>query len=113
MRRYFEVLDTEPEKGAKDWANTFADDGKFVNGTRILEGSKGVWGAISHHPDLALPLISRKQSFRTRTIPVLDRMAELVPCRQACLRAAGLRGFGLHRDRELGDQASRRLNPRA
>ena len=42
MKRYFEVLDTEPEKGAKDWANTFADDGKFVNGTRILEGSKGV-----------------------------------------------------------------------
>lgn len=42
MKRYFELLDTEPDKGAKGWANTFAEDGKFVNGTRILEGAKGV-----------------------------------------------------------------------
>lgn len=46
MKRYFEVLDTEPDKGAKDWANTFAEDGKFVNGEMILEGSKGMWEVI-------------------------------------------------------------------
>jgi hypothetical protein len=61
MKRYFEVLDAEPEKGAKDWANTFADDGKFVNGTRIIEGSKGVWCNQLSPRDSQL--ISRKQAF--------------------------------------------------
>lgn len=41
MKRYFQALDAEPGQGAKDWANTFADDAKFVNGIRVIEGSKG------------------------------------------------------------------------
>jgi hypothetical protein len=65
MKRYFEVLDAEPEKGAKDWANTFADDGKFVNGTRIIEGSKGVWCNQLSPRDL--PLIENKLSNKNDT----------------------------------------------
>jgi len=41
LKQYFEALDAEPEKGARDWANSFTEDGKFVNGTRVIESSNG------------------------------------------------------------------------
>lgn len=42
LKQYFEALDAEPEKGARDWANSFAEDGKFVSGTMVIETSKGM-----------------------------------------------------------------------
>jgi hypothetical protein len=89
MKRYFEALDAEPEKGAKDWANTFADDAKFVNGIRVIEGSKGARG--TNYPRFVTYL--QKISFGTRKISILERMAKLVPCRKANIRIARLRGF--------------------
>ncbi|KEF52957.1 uncharacterized protein A1O9_10863 [Exophiala aquamarina CBS 119918] len=55
LKQYFEALDAEPEKGARNWANSFAEGGKFVNGTMVIESSKdleqeryGYWKAWPH-----------------------------------------------------------------
>ncbi|KAK5042926.1 hypothetical protein LTR84_012015 [Exophiala bonariae] len=59
LKRYFEVLDAEPEKGAQEWANSFAEGGRFVNGTMVIENSNGM--PDSQRILKTSPLINNKQ----------------------------------------------------
>ena len=42
FKKYFEDLDSETDAGATDWAECWAENGDFIQGTMILKGPKGL-----------------------------------------------------------------------